>query len=172
MLRWLGLVCLAMALLGCQPIGPMPVDSDPPDDPQSNTFASLPSDAQPIEPSPEPDEGGRTSVPMYPPAWVARGEEVYRQNYCGTCHELASIGAGGIFGPSHNRMAVVAAARIQEPGYTGKATTAAEYIRESIIEPDLSLVADYRVTAHRMPSYRHLPLDDLEALVAFLMAQD
>jgi cytochrome c2 len=111
------------------------------------------------------------AAPTADPALMAAGLAVYRAQYCGVCHELAAAGTTGTFGPSHNGLAATAAARIVSQGYSGSATTPAEYIYESIVTPERYIVPDYTMTSHRMPPYGHLPAADLEALVGFLSAQ-
>lgn len=102
---------------------------------------------------------------------VSRGREVYRASYCGACHTLSAIGARGAFGPSHDAMGVIAAARLQDPGYQGAATDAEGYLRESITAPSAYLVPGWSMSSHAMPAY-DLPEQDLNALVTFLLAQD
>ena len=104
-------------------------------------------------------------------ALSARGLFVYKEQYCGICHQLDSASTKGIFGPSHNGMASLAAARLQDPAYNGAATDVHTYLYESIIEPDAYFVEGFALSPHRMPTYRHIPEDDLEALIVFLAEQ-
>jgi hypothetical protein len=53
----------------------------------------------------------------------------------------------------------------------GGATTAREYIRESIVSPDAYLVPGYEVTSHHMPAYGHLEEGEIQALVQLLLVQ-
>jgi mono/diheme cytochrome c family protein len=105
------------------------------------------------------------------PALLAAGLAVYRAQYCGVCHTLDAAETRGTFGPSHNGMGAIAAAHLAEGSYQGVATTPAEYIRESIVDPLAYIVPGYATTSHRMPSYAHLDNASLDALVAFLLAQ-
>jgi len=102
---------------------------------------------------------------------VSYGLEVYRQQYCGVCHQLSAAATAGMFGPTHDGMGTIALQRIQAPGYAGAATTAEEYIRESIVSPDAYLVPGYEVTSHHMPAYAHLEEGDIDALVQMLLYQ-
>lgn len=104
------------------------------------------------------------------PAESVRGVEVYRANYCGACHTFAAAGSLGTFGPSHDGMATVAGERLKDPAYTGAATTPADYLRESILDPSAYLVPGYLQSTHAMPAFVHLNEEDLEALVALLLA--
>lgn len=104
------------------------------------------------------------------PAVLAAGLAVYRAQYCGVCHLLDAAETRGTFGPPHNGMAAIAAERLSDSAYTGAATTPAEYIYESIVDPQIYLVPGYATTQHRMPSFAHLDEASLDALVAFLLA--
>ncbi len=104
-------------------------------------------------------------------ALSARGLAVYKEQYCGVCHQLESAGTRGIFGPSHGEMVEMAAARIEDPAYSGEATDVYTYLYESIIEPGKYYVEGYALSPHKMPSYRHIPEEDLEALIVFLAGQ-
>lgn len=102
---------------------------------------------------------------------LALGLTTYRAQYCGVCHALDAAETRGTFGPTHNDMGATAAARLLDPGYSGNATTAAEYITESILDPLIYSVPGYGITSHRMPPYTHLPDAEVAALTAFLLAQ-
>jgi hypothetical protein len=105
------------------------------------------------------------------PALLEAGLATYRAQYCGVCHTLDAAGTRGTFGPPHNGMGAVAAERLADGSYQGAATTPAEYIRESIVDPQVFIAPGYATTSHRMPSYAHLDAATLDALVAFLLAQ-
>jgi mono/diheme cytochrome c family protein len=105
------------------------------------------------------------------PALVAAGREVYLKQYCGVCHSLTAAGTTGTFGPAHDGLGTTAAQRIVDEAYNGQATSPAEYIRESIVDPQAYIVPGYATTSHRMPAYSHLDGETLDALVAFLAAQ-
>ncbi len=101
-------------------------------------------------------------------ALIAAGLEVYQANACGSCHVLDAIGAAGAVGPTHNNLGTTAAERIEQPGYTGEATSAAEYIHESIVNPGAYVVDGYN---NIMPPFSNLPEDQLNALVQMLLNQ-
>jgi hypothetical protein len=102
---------------------------------------------------------------------VIRGLDVYRQQYCGICHQLSAAETAGKFGPAHDAMGAIAEQRLEAPGYNGAATTPGEYILESLINPKAYLVPGYELTSHHMPAYAHLEQSDLEALVQMLLHQ-
>lgn len=97
------------------------------------------------------------------------GKEVYRQQACGVCHLLASVETLGTFGPPHDDLATIAAERIHEERYKGTATTAEEYIRESIVNPQAFFVEGYQITRFPMPVFSNLSEQQVDALVYLLM---
>lgn len=118
-------------------------------------------DASAVHPSPAPAD----------PAVIARGVEVYRANYCGTCHTLTIANTRGTFGPIHDDAGLAAARHLAAPGYSGAATTPAEYIRESLLDPGVFYTPGYESTNHHMPVFSHLPPADIDALVSMLASQ-
>lgn len=114
--------------------------------------------------------GSAQEAPPSDASMVDRGRTLYVEHHCGVCHALATVGAEGFFGPPHDAMGDVAAARVASRDYEGDATDAAGYIRESIVDPQAYVVPGFALTRHPMPAY-DLPEEDLDALVAFLMAQ-
>ncbi len=116
------------------------------------------------------------SIPMsaeadLSPESAASGLQIYRDQYCGICHQSTAAGTGGTFGPPHDGLGALAAQRIQDPNYQGAATTAPEYLYESLIDPQRYSVPGYELTPHRMPSYTFLTAQQLDALVQFLAQQ-
>lgn len=115
------------------------------------------------------------SVPSDPapadPAVIARGVEIYRANYCGTCHTLTIANTRGTFGPAHDDEGLAAARHLAASGYNGAATTPAEYIRESLLDPGVFYTPGYESTSHHMPVFTHLPPEDIDALVVMLASQ-
>lgn len=99
---------------------------------------------------------------------VARGVEVYQAQRCGACHSLGRAGTTGIFGPPHDSLVIHAAERIRDPDYQGTATSAEEYIRESIEKPGAYRVPGFERTHFAMPVYTGIPPEDLDALVFML----
>ncbi len=117
-----------------------------------------------------------TASPTQPPAAIdaerlATGKAIYLANYCGTCHALPDAETRGIFGPTHDHIGTVAAQRVTDPSYKGSATNAAEYIHESIVTPSAYFAPGAANGRHPMPPYAHLPADELDALVYYLVHQ-
>lgn len=101
-----------------------------------------------------------------------QGLTAYKANYCGLCHESKFANTKGIFGPPHYSNAIIAEARIQDANYKtslGSATTAEDYLRESILNPEDYIVPGYALARHRMPAYTHLSKEDVDALVYLLL---
>ncbi len=92
-----------------------------------------------IEPSPPPTEEKLDLGAMTMDQFVALGERVY--NGKGTC-TLCHTAVGGR-APMLDKAAPVAAKRIADAGYKGKAKDAAEYLRESMLEPSAYVVAGF-----------------------------
>jgi mono/diheme cytochrome c family protein len=100
---------------------------------------------------------------------AGRGLELYLANSCGVCHTSSKANTKGGFGPSHDGLSVIALARIQDPNYTGKATTAEAYIRESLLEPEVYLTPPYGASRYKMPAYVTLSEEAIAALTSFLL---
>lgn len=100
-----------------------------------------------------------------------RGIAVYLSNYCGICHQLDAAETHGTFGPAHNRMGLVATERMLDPNYHGGASTPAEYIRESLLDPEVYFVPGFEASPHRMPAFTHLSAEDIDAMVYMLSLQ-
>ncbi|MCB9078670.1 MAG: c-type cytochrome [Anaerolineaceae bacterium] len=102
---------------------------------------------------------------------IAAGLKVYKEQYCGICHKLDVAGTGGIFGPEQNHLGTTAETRLKSPTYRGQAGTAADYLRESILDPAAYFVEGYEQSAHQMPAYTHLSDAQVDALVQMLLQQ-
>ncbi|MDX1600194.1 MAG: c-type cytochrome [Anaerolineales bacterium] len=106
-----------------------------------------------------------------------RGEELYRQQKlgggaapgCVSCH---SLDPGVVkVGPSHANVGSRAQGVIQEPGYQGEATTAAEYLRESILDPNAHVAEGFDPGVMYQDYAEVLTEQQIEDLVAFLLTQ-
>lgn len=99
---------------------------------------------------------------------IAAGVGVYQTIGCVACHQLDVADANGQTGPTHNGLGITAQQRIEDANYTGEASTAEEYIRESIVNPGAYIVEGY---TNVMPPYGSMPEDQLNAIVQMLLAQ-
>jgi mono/diheme cytochrome c family protein len=96
---------------------------------------------------------------------------IYRRSYCGTCHTLSIAETTGTFGPNQGSAGLVAEQRIHDPNYTGSATNAADYLLESLVDPQAYIVAGYELSRHNMPPFTHLSEEELQAIVYLLLQQ-
>lgn len=86
---------------------------------------------------------------------------------CVTCHSLVP---GEIkVGPSHAGVARRAAEVIQQSNYTGSATTAEGYLRESILEPNAYVEVGFAPGVMYQAYSQTLTEGELADLVAFLL---
>ena len=106
---------------------------------------------------------------------VAVGQALFGQSppACFACHSTAP--GVNLVGPSLSGISATAAARIGSPGYHGKATDAAGYIRESILEPGTFLVPGPTFSSNgqsMMPVgfAQALQPAQVDAIVAYLMS--
>ena len=104
-------------------------------------------------------------------ALIDYGISVYREQYCGVCHQLDPANTTGNFGPAHNQMGLIAAERLTLPNYHGEATSTIEYIRESLLNPQIFYAPGYEATNHHMPPYTHLADEQIDAMVYMLAHQ-
>lgn len=104
-------------------------------------------------------------------AMLQTGRQLFLSNYCGVCHALAAAETRGFLGPVLNHVATTAVQRVADPSYKGSAVRAEDYLRESIVAPAAYLAPGARSGNHPMPSFAHLPDQDITALVYFLGRQ-
>ncbi len=105
---------------------------------------------------------------------IAVGQAIFRRSPpgCFACHSTAA--GVNMVGPSLAGIAATAATRVAATDYTGHATDAAGYIRESILLPNAALVPGATYSANGqslMPSGfdQTLKPAEVDALVAYLM---
>lgn len=106
-----------------------------------------------------------------------RGEALYRQQSigdgaapgCVSCHSLEP----GVVkvGPSHAEVGARAEQLVRAPDYRGEATTAAEYLRESILEPNAHVVEGFERGLMYQNFDQVLSEQQVADLVAFLLTQ-
>jgi mono/diheme cytochrome c family protein len=168
---------LVLSAAACRPItAPTPEAAALPPPLAGTLSAPVSETLLPATETPPTDEPTTTPPPAedaveLAPELVAAGLVVYRSQYCGVCHVLDAAETRGTFGPTHNGMATIAAQRIADASYTGKAQDAAGYIHESIVDPLAYIVPGYSMSSHRMPVYMHLSEADVDALTALLLSQ-
>jgi nitric oxide reductase subunit C len=106
-----------------------------------------------------------------------RGEQLFSQLPCVSCHDTTKPWPGGDICPNLGNIATEAARIVRLRDYHGKATDAASYIRESIVEPNAYVVPgpNYRMADGQsvMPKDFGTTLkpSDIDDLVAFLLTR-
>lgn len=102
---------------------------------------------------------------------AALGEWLFGSDLaCATCHVYEGVSNPiPATGPPLTDIMSIAAERIELADYAGEATTALEYIRESIVAPSSHLVEGFE---DLMPkTFGEVPEGDIDALIAFLTGQ-
>ncbi len=123
-----------------------------------------------------------TSEPTVDPNVLARGKDVYQRAGCTACHAVAGVGTQGTVATELTNFGTVALERIASEDYKQNlqgqppATTAAEYIEQSIVHPDAYTYPKCPIgpcPKGTMPAnFQQVIRDpaDLRALVAYLSA--
>jgi nitric oxide reductase subunit C len=153
------LLFAVLTVMACRPVSREAANatlSSPPD----LQAATLPATPTPF-PTPAPVDEQQ----------VAFGRATYLKYYCGVCHTLPAAGTAGVFGPSHDHIGSLASARISDPSYSGSATTPADYLQESIVEPGVYIAPGGTNSRMSMPPFDHLSPEEVNALVSFLLQQ-
>ena len=124
-----------------------------------------------------------TPIPLDPTgapiSVIARGKTVFVKKVCNSCHIVKGFDeAIGLVGPDLTTIYRSAASTIQTSVYKaskGRATTAIDYIRESILDPN-AFIYPSCPTAACQPNLmiedfkETISPDDLEALMAYLVS--
>ncbi|UCC86137.1 MAG: c-type cytochrome [Anaerolineales bacterium] len=95
---------------------------------------------------------------------VARGQQVYVRGGCAGCHAIQGISAG-VVGPNLTQIGQVAATR--QDG-----VSAEDYIRESVVNPGAYVVEGYQPNIMPQNYGEQFSNQELDDLVAFLLAQE
>lgn len=165
-------------LFGCSSA---PAASTPAAAPNATSVA--PSQAA-IAPNPNANIVGafsKTDPQLAPPGVkgdAARGEKLFTQKgiECDGCHDVTKTFPGGDFGPNQGNVSVVAQSMLKSPEYKGKAKTLDEYLRESILAPNVFLVPgdDYHekdgTSAMKQTFAQTLTPQQVEDLIAYLLS--
>ncbi len=128
--------------------------------------------------------GAPDGTPVPEPTWdpgpagpgdAARGADLYQQTLLGeanapgciTCHSLDPETV--LVGPAMPGVTARAATLLASTAYTGTAQTAEEYLRESIMAPEIYLVPNFPAEG-MYGHYEHtLKAQEIEDLVAYLL---
>lgn len=133
-------------------------------------------------PEPTPAPQAQAQAPAAEPTKVgpdviAKGKEVFNKYGCQACHAIQGFAEGQV-GPALDNIYVVAQQRIASPEYKqskGKAKTAEEYIRESILHPNDFIVPQCPTgpcpAGVMIQNFeQQIKPEELEALIGYLMS--
>ena len=115
--------------------------------------------------------GTDLTAPELPAGDAAAGEELTTTLGCVACHIQTDVGPAWLAegDPNGEGIGTRAATRLEASDYTGKATTAEQYLRESIVLPDSFVVDDYPPSTMVMTYGQTLSKQDLANLIAYLI---
>ena len=102
---------------------------------------------------------------------LARGRQIFQEQGCAACHTLKDANANGKAGPDLDGIATNAENIVKDPGYKGKAQNGADYIHESIVDPNAYVVPGFQANMMPQDLGKRLSPDDLNALIQYLQAQ-
>ncbi len=175
---WMSVVRLLLMLVaGCSPAAAPPAEPSvvPSESTAVPTSVIELTPPPPTEPPPLPTDTAEPAPPTAEPEATeaadqdfSEGIAAYQANGCIGCHTLTIADAAGTVGPTHDGVGTTAAARIADPDYTGNATTAEEYLRESILTPALFTVPGFPEGV--MPPFTDMDEAHLDAIVEMLLA--
>jgi mono/diheme cytochrome c family protein len=117
-------------------------------------------------------EGGAAGTDMTQelfPGDIARGEELATSQGCVGCH--VSTTTGPAWAPSEGEPGIGdrAQTRISQPDYTGQATTAEQYLFESIVNTNVFVVEGYQPNLMPGTYSESLTIQDVSDLIAYMM---
>jgi cytochrome c2 len=100
---------------------------------------------------------------------AANGEKLFASSGCLACHSLKE--GEKIVGPSQYHVGRAAASIIKDSSYTGKAKTAGDYVRESIVDPNAYVVPGFAPGIMPQDFGKKLSAQGIDDLIAFLMTK-
>ena len=107
---------------------------------------------------------------------AARGEALFKQSTIGTasapgCSTCHSLDGSPLVGPSQQGVVGRAEAAIKSPDYKGSAKTVEEYLKESIVSPDVFVEQGFTAGVMYQNFGKELSDQEVADLVAFLATQ-
>lgn len=107
---------------------------------------------------------------------AARGEALFKQSTIGTasapgCSTCHSLDGSQLVGPSQKGVVGRAEAAIKSADYKGTAKTVEEYLKESIVSPDVFVEQGFTAGVMYQNFGKELSAQEINDLVAFLMTQ-
>jgi len=121
-------------------------------------------------PAPAGEPIGTDIAVNLPPGDAARGEQLAQsaQGGCSACHELAAVGPAWAASGDVPGIATRAGERIQEADYTGSATTAQQYLIESIVLPNAFVEPGYQPSIMPQDFGQRLTAQQVADLIAYM----
>jgi cytochrome c oxidase subunit 2 len=116
-------------------------------------------------PSPAVGGGGAGAASEGGPAESMSGEQLFTENGCGGCHQLAKARTSGQTGPSLDELA--ASAR-----KNGRGKSPEEYVREAIVNPNAFVVPGFPEGTMPQNFGEDLTPEQIDALVAYLLGDE
>lgn len=178
------ILALSLLVMSCSSAPAAPASTSAP----SATNAAPASSASPAQPAIAPNPNANvvgafssTDPQLAPPGIkgdAANGAILFTQKKieCDGCHDVTHNYPGGDFGPNQANVSAIAQSVLKNPDYKGKAKTVEEYLRESILAPNVYLVPgdDYRekdgTSAMKQDFAQTLTPQQVEDLIAYLMS--
>jgi hypothetical protein len=163
---------VALALAGCdaaaeESLEPSPRPTDTLVPPTETATMAPPTPTPTPEPTEFPAVGTDITIDL-PEGNVDDGASLGRYWECDQCHITFTHGplfAASAIGPAVSERA---ASRIEDPGYTGTAATAEEYLVESIILPEVYVIEHYEEDPMPDDYDERLTVQDVADLLAWL----
>jgi len=91
---------------------------------------------------------------------------------CAACHTLSTVGPAWAGDGTAAGIGLRAALRLDEPGYSGAAATAEQYLLESIVDPNAYLVSGFETVAMPGTFGARLTPQDAADLIAYMLTFD
>ena len=170
---------LAAWLIGCVSAPAAPVSTS---SPATITAAPAAPTAVPTASNANTPGSFSKTDPQMAPAGIkgdaANGAKLFTQKKieCDGCHDPTKNFPGGDFGPNMANLSTVAQSILKNPDYKGKAKTVEEYLRESILAPNIFIVPgdDYKekdgTSAMNQKFAQELTPQQVEDLIAYLLS--
>ena len=146
--RW-GIVVGIVLAVGCARV-PVPTRETPTAAPKPSATNSITPTTAPVASATERATVAPTIAPVgtsLPPTQASdvpgdavKGAALFKQLPCSSCHDAVHPFPGGDVCPNLGNIATEAGRILRAPDYKGKAKTPAEYIRESIMDPNAYIV--------------------------------
>ena len=124
-------------------------------------------EATPISPA---DAVGTDITRELPPGDADNGKALTESLGCTGCHITAAVGPAWLASADQPGMGARAETRFTEPGYTGKATSAAQYLHEAVVQPNAHVVQGFQPGVMPQIYGDRLSPQDLADIIAYLQS--